>query len=225
MSGPQAGNQKRGAARPQQRSEHGASPSAPVSAGPPARGRTLGADDWLTAANALLASDNIHGVQVSALCQKLGVTKGSFYWHFESRAELLRAILDNWRRRMTLGVVSRLTRTGAEAATRLRELLSLPRRRFSAPATAVEMNVREWGRRDGTAHLAVAEVDQIRSRFFEQCFAELGFEPAEARARAYLAYALMMGDSVLRDTLGESVHDDEVVDTAIVLLTARQPPA
>ncbi|HRO60810.1 MAG TPA: TetR/AcrR family transcriptional regulator [Burkholderiaceae bacterium] len=192
-------------------------------AGAPARGRALGTDDWLAAANALLASDNIHGVQISALCQKLGVTKGSFYWHFRNRAGLLRAMLDDWRRRMTLGVVSRLTRTAIDAATRLRELLSLPRRGFSVPATAVEMSVREWGRRDAATRGAVQEVDLIRLKFFEQCFAELGFAPAQARTRAYLAYALMMGDSVLRDTLGEQVDDEALVETACALLATEAP--
>ncbi|NLD68189.1 MAG: TetR/AcrR family transcriptional regulator [Limnobacter sp.] len=197
------------------------------SAAIPSRARALGADDWLAAANALLASDNIRGVQISVLCRKLGVTKGSFYWHFRNRAGLLRAMLDDWRRRMTLGVVSRLTRTATNAATRLRELLSLPRRRFSAPATAVEMSVREWGRRDGATRRAVQEVDLIRLQFFEQCFVELGFAPGPARTRAYLAYALMMGDSVLRDTLGEQVDDETLVETACALLAAQAqaPPS
>jgi AcrR family transcriptional regulator len=53
----------------------------------------LSADDWIEAAMDILAEDNIAGVQTSTLCQKLDVTKGSFYWHFKSLGDLLHGIL------------------------------------------------------------------------------------------------------------------------------------
>jgi AcrR family transcriptional regulator len=190
-----------------------------------ARKGSLRSDDWVAAANELLASENVQGVQVAALCQRLGVTKGSFYWHFSGREALLRGLLDSWRRRMTIEVVSRVSRAALGAGATLRSLLSLPRRAFSARGTSIEMSVRDWARRDATAHQALQEVDQIRLEFFEQIFRQLQFSAPQARLRAYLAYSIMMGDSMLKDTLGAQVSTDELVETAVALLSGPAPPA
>ena len=72
----------------------------------------LTADDWIEAAMDILAEDNVAGVQTSALCQKLHVTKGSFYWHFKALGDLLHGVLDSWRRRTTLNVINRFTKPG-----------------------------------------------------------------------------------------------------------------
>jgi AcrR family transcriptional regulator len=182
------------------------------------RGGSLSVDDWLAAANDLLVSENVRGVQISALCLKLKVTKGSFYWHFSSREDLLRALLGSWRRRMTLNIAGRLGRLGNGAVGTLRALLALPRKTFSAAGAAIEMSIRDWGRREKLAHDALEEVDEIRLRSFEQSFQSLGFSARDAKLRAYIAYAIMMGDSILKETLRDKVATEEFVDLAVQLL-------
>jgi AcrR family transcriptional regulator len=61
----------------------------------------LGRSDWIEAAIAMLAEDNVEALRVDTLAEKLGVTKGSFYWHFKGREDLLSGVLDAWRLRMT----------------------------------------------------------------------------------------------------------------------------
>ncbi len=179
---------------------------------------SLGVEDWIAAANDLLVSENIRGVQIPALCLRLKVTKGSFYWHFSSREDLLRALLNSWRRRMTLNVYSKLGRISAGAVSTLRALLALPRKKFSATGAAIEMSIRDWGRREQLAHDALKEVDEIRLRSFEQSFQSLGFSGREARIRGYIAYAIMMGDSILKETLREEITAEEFVELAVQLL-------
>jgi AcrR family transcriptional regulator len=179
---------------------------------------SLGVDDWVAAANDLLASENIRGVQIPALCAKLKVTKGSFYWHFASREDLLGALLQSWRRRMTLNVYNKLGRVSAGAANMLRALLAMPRKRFSAAGAAIEMSIRDWGRREQVAHDALKEVDAIRLRSFEQSFRSLGHSDSEAKVRGYIAYAIMMGDSILKETLREEIATDEFVELTVRLL-------
>lgn len=182
------------------------------------KGSPLQVEDWIVAANELLVSENIRGVQIPALCLKLNVTKGSFYWHFSSREDLLRALLDAWRRRMTLNVYSKLGRISAGAVSTLRAMLALPRKKFSSTGAAVEMSIRDWGRRERIAHDALREVDEIRLRSFEQSFQSLGYSQREARIRGYIAYAIMMGDSILKETLREEIATEEFVERAVQLL-------
>ena len=57
---------------------------------------TLTAADWAEAALQLIAEKGLGALTVSTLAVRLGVTKGSFYWHFDGRASLLTAALARW---------------------------------------------------------------------------------------------------------------------------------
>src|SRR3954463_6258167 len=56
----------------------------------------LSAEDWESAALELIASQGVAAVAVEALARQLGVTKGSFYWHFPTREALVKAALERW---------------------------------------------------------------------------------------------------------------------------------
>ena len=184
----------------------------------------LSARDWVEHANALLIDENIRGVQIATLCQRLGVTKGSFYWHFESRRHLLDAILEAWRKKNTLNVLRRIVSVRTPLRS-LRGLLSIPRRPASVNGARVEMSIRDWSRRDGKTHRSLQEIDVIRLSSFEQLFRRMGFTAKEARARAYVAYAVMMGDSILKDTIRDEVDTETFVRTAVALLSAPHAAA
>ena len=62
---------------------------------------TLTAADWAEAGLQLVAESGLGALTVDALARRLGVTKGSFYWHFRGRSELLAATLDCWEQRTT----------------------------------------------------------------------------------------------------------------------------
>ncbi|MGA6960157.1 MAG: helix-turn-helix domain-containing protein, partial [Candidatus Acidiferrales bacterium] len=53
-------------------------------------------DDWVRAAFARLSTEGIESVRIELLARDLGVSKGSFYWHFQDREELLAKMLDRW---------------------------------------------------------------------------------------------------------------------------------
>jgi len=52
--------------------------------------------DWLKAARLALLHRGPDAVRVEPLARGLGVTKGSFYWHFKDRNALLEALLREW---------------------------------------------------------------------------------------------------------------------------------
>ena len=152
------------------------------------------------------------------LCKKLGVTKGSFYWHFAGRPALLKAMLERWHKRMTTNVIDRL---GVQAGTpfdRLRALLTLPRATKSPAFARIEQSIRDWSRRDRQTQTAVEEVDKIRLGYISDLFEQQGFDQDVAARRAYVAYALLMGDSVLRNTV-QPENLDEILEDAMNMLT------
>ena len=85
---------------------------------------SLTAADWTEAALAALARGGLTAVAVEPLAKELGATKGSFYWHFADRNELLEAALVLWERRDTDRVIGAIG-DADDVVTRLRNLLHL----------------------------------------------------------------------------------------------------
>ena len=153
------------------------------------RTSSLDAKAWTQAAIDILGEQGIDGVRVEVLAKRLGVTKGSFYWHFENRDALLAAMLADWRRQATLGVIERIEAQDGTAESRLRLLMQVPFQLKSDGGGQVELSIRLWARRDIHARNALQEVDELRLRYIAGLLREIGFSSDRADARAIFAYA------------------------------------
>ena len=56
-------------------------------------------DDWLDAAFQAVVDGGFDNVRVLVIAQTLGVTRGSFYWHFNDHADLVSSLIERWRKR------------------------------------------------------------------------------------------------------------------------------
>jgi AcrR family transcriptional regulator len=153
---------------------------------------------WIEAASEVLVDQGIDHVRVDVLAGQLGVTRGSFYWHFRSREDLLRGVLQNWRESATEQLTRRLASASSDPREQLRDVVSLPfRGRAAARAARIELAIRAWARRDQMAQMAVDEADASRIGYHAQLFSALGFSLNEARMRAFLLYSYEVAESVL----------------------------
>ena len=86
--------------------------------------KELGQKDWLRAARLALLRGGVEAVKVERLSQDLRVTKGSFYWHFKDRDELLALLLGEWEEELLREIIPQLRgRRGRGALTLLLGLL------------------------------------------------------------------------------------------------------
>jgi AcrR family transcriptional regulator len=102
------------------------------------------AEDWVQAATRALAAQGIDAVRVERLAADLGVTKGSFYWHFADLAALRAAVLATWEARATTEIIERVEERGGDAADKLRRLGEIV---FGGEG-ALERQVRAWAAQD-----------------------------------------------------------------------------
>jgi len=157
---------------------------------------TLTPEHWVEAATGVLVDQGIDHVRVDLLAKSIGVSRGSFYWHFKDREDLLRQVLEAWRQRATLQLTQRLERASPDPLAQLRDVISLPFRGRSAQRAArIELAIRAWARRDPMARQAVDEADALRIGYIAQVFSGLGFGIAEARHRAFLLYSYVVAES------------------------------
>jgi AcrR family transcriptional regulator len=152
----------------------------------------LGREDWIDAAIDRLAADGIDAVRVELLARDLGVTKGSFYWHFKSRADLLDAVLGEWE-----ASTDRLAEDAAEAPTptdRIERMVRLIGAAAANPDQARrESAILAWAQTDAAVAKRVAAVEARRIASVRQLLEESGFPPADAAWWADAGYTLYAG--------------------------------
>jgi AcrR family transcriptional regulator len=159
---------------------------------------SLTPEAWIDAATQVLVDQGIDHVRVDVLAGQLGVTRGSFYWHFRDREDLLRRVLAAWRERATEQLTRRLERAHTDPRQQLHDVISLPfRGHAAAQAARIELAIRAWARRDETARAAVDEADAARIAYHVHVFAALGFALPEARSRAFVLYGYEVAESLL----------------------------
>jgi AcrR family transcriptional regulator len=159
---------------------------------------SLTPERWIEAATEVLADQGIDSVRVDSLARALKVTRGSFYWHFRDRDDLLRAVLQAWRTQATEQLTRRLESARDDPREQIRDLISLPfRGRAAVRASRIELAIRAWARRDDRARAFVDEADAARIGYIAQVFSSLGFSITDARARAFLLYSYELAESLL----------------------------
>jgi AcrR family transcriptional regulator len=158
--------------------------------GAPRRGHpTLTAADWAEAALQLAAESGLAALTVDALAARLGVTKGSFYWHFRGRGDLLAAALDRWEARATSEAMK-----GLNSIPDVRRRLELMLDAASEPPRARSLYAALAAAADDPAvQPTLSRVASARIEYLDRCYQELGLSKALARAHAVFAYAAYRG--------------------------------
>jgi AcrR family transcriptional regulator len=157
----------------------------------------LGSAEWVEAALARLAQGGLDEVRVELLAKELNVTKGSFYWHFRDRSDLLERLLDSWRDGRLQSISAQVGKIGEAPDVRLRRILDVYLDRANPKGMAIEMAIRDWARRDAVARKRVKEVDAERLRLVTGLFSQLGFEKNDASTRALAYYSFIFGQGLL----------------------------
>ena len=151
---------------------------------------------WADAALLALGQGGVEAIAVEPIASLLGVTKGSFYWHFKNRQELLDAALLRWEDLATNVVVNELSRI-TDPRERLRAILTVTV--TSHPNNRVEVAL--FGAGDNPAvRAAVDRVNATRTDFLITIFGDLGYKPATAKLRARIAYSAYLGHLTIETT-------------------------
>ena len=157
----------------------------------------LDRDAWIKAATAILAENGADGLRVEALAKRLRVTKGSFYWHFKDRRDLVDAVLNLWRDGRIRDIRKQtLAEPGQEVAA-LRHTIEVYGAAKNRKGIPIELAVRDLARRDAQAAAVVAEVDAERLACACRLFLASGLPADEARARSVMLYAYVFGVSLM----------------------------
>jgi len=150
---------------------------------------TLSAGDWEQQALMLMAEKGIRAVAIESLARRMGVTKGSFYWHFPNRDALLEQSLLRWEKHDEANLQASL---GAIADPRER-LRSFFRRTGREQLTHDVYSSLLSAADHPKVEPLLERVAERRMRHIEAAFGEIGFNPEESSHRARLTYSTYLG--------------------------------
>lgn len=154
-------------------------------------------DDWIDAALDVLLNEGPDAVSVQPIARRLGATKGSFYWHFSARDELLRAALARWEVIATDDVITEIEASPGSPAEKVKQL-------FAHVAASSEQHPGQLlllgcaGQLDVAA--ALERTTTRRIGYVSRLLRDTGLTPAVADLRATLAYAAYLGHAQLAHT-------------------------
>jgi AcrR family transcriptional regulator len=159
----------------------------------------------------------VAGITIDELAKRLEATRGSFYWHYQSREELIKEALEVWARESTTDRLPELEAI-EDPVKRLRALL---RTVYEAPADAVELMLSTSGG-DPLVAPVFARVTRRRMDVLRRIFTELGLAPSQAADRAWLAYAFYIGHHQLRKNPQVAAQRPARLDRMVGLLTRER---
>ena len=152
------------------------------------RKNRLSRNEWLALATNVVAKEGGAKLTIDSLCRELGVTKGSFYAHFESRENFVEQFVSHWSRNSTQSVVSAIDKLKDKTAEA--RLLALMRLLYQRRITGLEIAVRAWAARNATIARGVQETDKLRFKYIRQIFQDIGFRgrDLDLRTRLFVVY-------------------------------------
>lgn len=146
----------------------------------------LSADDWISQGIKALTKNGFTALKADPLAKAIGVSRGSFYWHFADLGAFHAAVLKRWREIAAEEIIAGIEADSDEP------LKTLLRRTFGARLD-LERAVRNWAAFDPAAQAAVRAIDRRRLDYIEALLARRELSAATAQARAQILYWTFLG--------------------------------
>ncbi|SFN27976.1 TetR/AcrR family transcriptional regulator [Dokdonella immobilis] len=172
----------------------------------------LSRGDWLAHGMDVLAKEGFDALKADLLAKSLGVSRGSFYWHFKDIRAFHAALIEEWHQRATQQVIDWLEQ-GAEESRRLNALVQ----RAWTVSSRTERAVRAWATHNPEIASRIEAVDTQRIGYIADLLESAGLTPKQARARALFIASAYLGRIVLGDSRSAGLPAKEL-ETIVELL-------
>jgi AcrR family transcriptional regulator len=140
----------------------------------PLRASPLQPKDWIVAGLAQLARQGIESVRIEVLARELAVSKGSFYWHFQDRDDLLTRMASHWEEQEAAWLSAEEAGAG-DAPNAAARWVRFVERSVEPDRIHVEIAIRAWARKDERMAARVTDIEARKARVIAGVLADIGF--------------------------------------------------
>jgi AcrR family transcriptional regulator len=161
------------------------------------RPKRLAKSAWVVAAREALISRGIASVRIELLAKMLGVTTGSFYWHYQDRESLLNDLLADWTNTNNAPLFEAVANAGRDPRAQMNALVDVWIEE-GCYSSAYDAAIRDWARISKAVETSVRRVDDERIVLLQGIFVALGYEKQQAFIRARITYFHQVGYYAMR---------------------------
>jgi AcrR family transcriptional regulator len=193
-----------------------------MAAAAPIRPSPLQPEDWIQAGFSQLSAHGVETVRVEILARNLGATKGSFYWHFKDREELLLRLLLRWENEEERWL-EETAELQSGAAARWARFVA----RCADPERArLEAAMYAWSRQEERVAGCVATIETKRRAHVVSVLRNVGFTLSAAEKWSEVAWLICLGwmDKTTRDPEFRLAHRELGGFLSDLILAASAPP-
>lgn len=147
--------------------------------------------DWLLVALKLFVAEGIDAIRITRLAQELEVTRGSFYWHFSNRQDLIAALVDYWRDKNTSAIIDAVQQTRSLSDGIFKLFDTCVDTELFDPQ--LDLAIREWARRSDEIRAEVDLADDKRVGAITAFFVRYDYPMPQALIRARVIYFAQIG--------------------------------
>lgn len=174
----------------------------------------LSARDWVDQGVTTLATRGFSALKAEPLAKAMGVSRGSFYWHFADIDAFHAAILKAWREVAAEAIISDI-----EAASAGDNSLAILLRRVFSEKLSLERAVRNWAAFNAAARGAVQAIDRRRLDYVEGLIEARGVASELAQARAQILYWAFLGYALSDKTLPRAPRETVIEELIRIALS------
>ena len=156
--------------------------------------KRLGREDWIRGALELLSTAGVEKVKIVPLATRLGVTSGSFYWHFANRGQLYDALLEYWEQEMTDKAIEQARHFPGPPKDRI---LLLMEQVMVTGMAKYDLAIWHWAQSDAKVQTVFQRALDKRFTFAAWMYRQVGFSKVQAETRGRMMVVYMMGESTL----------------------------
>jgi AcrR family transcriptional regulator len=179
----------------------------------------LSKEDWLKHGMKVLAEEGFGALKADLMAKSLGVSRGSFYWHFKDLQAFHDALLEDWHTRATQQVIDWLEQT-AEGSQRLNLLVQSAWK----VSNRLERAMRAWATHSPEIAARLEAIDAQRIDYIAGLLESAGLDPDQARARAFFIASAYLGRIILGDGAFGSVPEKELATIVKLLQSPNSHP-
>ena len=158
--------------------------------------------DWISSGLRTLATDGASALKVGAMAAALGVSRGSFYWHFTDFSDFRAQLLHSWRDR-TVDQVNREFEDDGGGPGRLQRLV----KRAFFGKRGLDRAIRMWAADEEDVAAMVAAVDASRVAYMAQLLIAAGIDARQAQPRAAFIYWAYLGQAIVMDPASAAIDE------------------
>jgi len=149
-------------------------------------------DLWLDAAYERLINSGVEAVKVMSLAKALGMSRTSFYWHFEDRDALLAALIQRWEDKNTGNLIAQSQLYAGTITEAMFNLFDcwIDAELFDAQ---LDFAIRNWAQSSPDLKARLEQTDRDRIAAIGGMFQRHGFSTQQADIRSHTVYYTQVG--------------------------------